>query len=190
MHRVLSIALSKLPPDSNPVTTMVDIALLQSVSYIAGALGVCVAAIYYVMNLRSTLDNRKAQLLMEYNKIYSSKEFLIDLHESFNYEWKDFDDFWAKYGHPNPVAHSTWISIFNSYGYALQLLKWNLVSEEMLKGYLGYVSMGALWEKFGSMIKEMRIRMNQPGMGSDLEYYYNKWQKKSPKGREVEYKPS
>ena len=38
---------------------MVDLALLQSVSYIAGALGVCVAAVYYVLNLRETTKNRR-----------------------------------------------------------------------------------------------------------------------------------
>ncbi|MCX6654156.1 MAG: hypothetical protein NTY03_03435 [Candidatus Bathyarchaeota archaeon] len=31
---------------------MVDLALLQSVSYIAGAIGVCVAAFYYALNIR------------------------------------------------------------------------------------------------------------------------------------------
>ena len=41
---------------------MVDLALLQSVSYIAGALGVCVAAVYYVMNLRITQKNQELSL--------------------------------------------------------------------------------------------------------------------------------
>jgi hypothetical protein len=44
---------------------MVDLALLQSVSYIAGALGVCVAAAYYVINMRTTLQTRQAQLFMQ-----------------------------------------------------------------------------------------------------------------------------
>jgi hypothetical protein len=151
--------------------------LLQSVSYIAGAMGVCIAAIFYVLNLRNAIDNRKAQLLMEYNKIMSSKEWLIDLHESLNYEWKDFDDFWAKYGHSNPEAHSRWISINNTMGYALELLKWKLVDEEMLRQYLGYVSMGSYWEKFSPVIKEMRARKIAPRMGEDMEFYYNKWKK-------------
>jgi hypothetical protein len=38
---------------------MVDLPLLQSVSYIAGALGVCVAAVYYVMNLRAQQTNMR-----------------------------------------------------------------------------------------------------------------------------------
>ena len=156
---------------------MVDLVLIETVSYIVGALGVFVAAVFYVLNLRNAIDNRKAQLLMEYNKIMSSKEWIRDLHESLNYEWKDFEDFWAKYGHGNPEAHSQWISIANSLSGAVGLLKWNLVNEEMLRGYLGYVSMGAFWEKFGPVIKEMRVMWNIPDMFEDMEFYYNKWKK-------------
>ncbi|MCX6654296.1 MAG: hypothetical protein NTY03_04145, partial [Candidatus Bathyarchaeota archaeon] len=38
---------------------MVDLALLQSISYMAGALGVCVAAIFYVLNLRISQKNQE-----------------------------------------------------------------------------------------------------------------------------------
>jgi hypothetical protein len=41
---------------------MVDLALLQTVSYIAGALGVCVAAVYYALNLREMNKNRRITL--------------------------------------------------------------------------------------------------------------------------------
>jgi len=167
---------------------MVELATLQAVSYIMGSLGVFVAAVYYVMNLRNTIDSRKAQLLMEYNRIWSSKEWLTDLHESLNYEWKDFDDFWNKYGHPNPEAHSRWISIANGMSYALMLLDYNLVSEDMLRRYLGYVSMGAFWEKFGPAIKEMRAMWNIPDMFQSMESYYNKWRKVNPLVGEQEYR--
>jgi hypothetical protein len=57
---------------------MVELATLQAVSYIMGSLGVFVAAIYYVYNMRisqknqelalkaqeQTLETRQAQLLM------------------------------------------------------------------------------------------------------------------------------
>ncbi len=151
---------------------MVDV---QTIGVLVTAASVSVAAIYYIMTLRNTVDNRKAQLLMEYNRVYSSKEFLIDLHESLNYDWRDFNDFWTKYGHPSPMAHSKWISIGNSMSLALVLLKYNLVSEEMLREYLGYVSMGQWWEKFGPAIKEMRVMWNLPDMFGNIEFYYDKW---------------
>lgn len=41
---------------------MVDLALLQSISYIVGALGVCIAAIFYVLKLRISQRNMKQTL--------------------------------------------------------------------------------------------------------------------------------
>jgi TRAP-type C4-dicarboxylate transport system permease small subunit len=38
---------------------IVDITLLQSVSYVAAAIGVCIAAFYYALNLRETTKNRR-----------------------------------------------------------------------------------------------------------------------------------
>jgi hypothetical protein len=57
---------------------MVDISLLQSVSYMAGALGVCVAAIYYVLNMRTTLQTRQAQLFMQLFDRWTSSEFALN----------------------------------------------------------------------------------------------------------------
>ena len=156
---------------------MVDLAEIQAAYYMVAATGVLVAAVYYILNLRSTIENRKAQLLMEYNKIVSSKEWLIDLHESLNYEWKDYKDFNEKYGHPNPEGHSRWISIANSMECALMLLRRNLVDEGMLKGYLGNMSIGLFWEKFSPAIKEMRAQYNNPQIFDLIEFYYNKWMK-------------
>jgi hypothetical protein len=38
---------------------IVDITLLQSVSYVAAAIGVCIAAFYYALNFRETTKNRR-----------------------------------------------------------------------------------------------------------------------------------
>ena len=46
---------------------MVDITLLQQVSYIAGALGVCIAAIFYVLNLR--ISQRNMRLTLETRRL-------------------------------------------------------------------------------------------------------------------------
>ena len=90
---------------------MVDLALLQSVSYIAGALGVCVAAAYYVMNLRITqknqelslktqeialkaqqqsLETRQAQLFMGIYNTAMSRDFISILHKT-NIQPKDWN---------------------------------------------------------------------------------------------------
>ena len=99
---------------------MVDLALLQSVSYIAGALGVCIAAIFYVLNLRisqrnqeltlkaqqQTLETRQAQLFMPiYSAFYSEwwhKAITCFMEAKFD----GYDDYMAKYGpQANPDEH-------------------------------------------------------------------------------------
>jgi hypothetical protein len=76
---------------------LVDLALLQSVSYIAGALGVCVAAGYYVMNLRIGERNRKTQLSMNLAEKLNSKEFLQNMMDVLSLKWNNVDDYLKKY---------------------------------------------------------------------------------------------
>ena len=78
---------------------MVDLVVLQPVSYMAAAIGVCVAAVYYILNLRNQIQSRKAQLFMQLG------EHLMDQAETkshyeilYEWEWKDLDDFQKKYG--------------------------------------------------------------------------------------------
>jgi hypothetical protein len=83
---------------------MVDIVLLQSVSYMAGAIGVCVAAIYYVMNLRlnqgimkTSLETRQTQLLVDLCEMPISFEGTKRWAEWMNLTWTDYEDFEKKY---------------------------------------------------------------------------------------------
>jgi len=79
----------------------------------AGALGVCVAAIYYVMNLRisqknqelslktqeHTLESRQTQLTMQLYEKMSTKEYIDDFMEILTkWSWTDYNDFKTKYG--------------------------------------------------------------------------------------------
>jgi hypothetical protein len=60
---------------------LVDLALLQSVSYIAGALGVCIAAFYYVLNLRNTRKTQELQVFMQVFDRFNNKDFWNELDE-------------------------------------------------------------------------------------------------------------
>lgn len=92
---------------------MVELVLLQSVSYIAGALGVFVAAVYYMMNLRisqrnqeltlkvleqsakaqeQTLETRQAQLLMGMLQALISPEMMETNMKLLGIEMKNAED--------------------------------------------------------------------------------------------------
>jgi len=77
---------------------MVDLTLLQSVSYIARALGVSVAAIYYALvprkqrrNMRLTLGIRRAQLLLPIYEGYKNPEWKKAFSDFMTWKWSDYD---------------------------------------------------------------------------------------------------
>jgi hypothetical protein len=49
---------------------------LQTISVIASATSVTVAAIYYILTVRNNNRARKAQILLSHTQIYVSQEFL------------------------------------------------------------------------------------------------------------------
>jgi hypothetical protein len=65
---------------------IIELVTLQAVSYIMGSLGVFMAAVYYVINLRAqqsnmktTLETRQAQLFMGVYQTYVAKELHRDI---------------------------------------------------------------------------------------------------------------
>jgi hypothetical protein len=170
---------------------MVDMVLLQQVSYIAGALGVCVAAIYYVMNLRISqknqafslktqelalksqeqqLETRQVQLYMSLYQQINKKEIIRDFIEILNMEWKDYDDFEKKYGSDNnpesyALRHSVWY-LLDGLGY---LLKENLVTPTMMYQLIG-LEVPWHWKKYRDIIVEARVRAKLVNMYEGFEY--------------------
>lgn len=86
---------------------MVDLATLQTVSYIMGSIGVFVAAIYYVFNMRATLhvrreanrtqrqqlETRQAQMFMAIYTQITTKEFTSAFQKIMNSRWRNYDEY-------------------------------------------------------------------------------------------------
>ena len=158
---------------------MVDLSLLQSVSYIAGALGVCVAAIFYVLNLRisqrnmrQTLETRKLQFVTSITNELNSEEGQRRYCELMNIEWKDYDDFERKYGSDfNIDMAAKRFSVWYTYNTLGMLVREKLVEPELL-----YPIVSGLfnhWTKFKDIIKEQRKRYGSKDDLSDFEFLYN-----------------
>ena len=107
---------------------MVDLSLLQSVSYIAGALGVCVAAIYYVMNLKETTKNRRITYTNSVmQQLYSEEGVRREL-DCYMMQWTDFEDFKRKYDSTvNPESYSKRMSLWYMYDMMGYLYKSGLI---------------------------------------------------------------
>jgi hypothetical protein len=137
---------------------MVELALLQSVSYIAGALGVCVAAFYYVINLRETTRNRKVALTTSLMQNFISEEGSRRWADLMQMQWKDYDDYVEKYD---------WS--VNLDNYAKRNTVWNtcdILGYQYMSGQLDLGTVWSIcntavpltWEKFGPIILEGKKR--------------------------------
>jgi hypothetical protein len=165
---------------------MVDVSLIQPVSQVAAAIGVCIAAIYYVLNLRISQKNqelslkaqqqsaetRQAQLLMQIFNMINHKEFQRDWMEMlWSWKWVDYNDYLEKAGtNPEKVAQLNHVlGTFEGIGV---LLENNLVDLKMLSKM---VTWGPIltWEKYGPIMKEYGRRTGEPKMYPGFEFLYN-----------------
>jgi hypothetical protein len=154
-----------------------DVSLLQSLSYVAAAIGVCIAAVYYAMvlreqrrNMRITLETRRIGLIDSIITRTINEEGMRSYFELLRYEWKDYEDFERKYGSENNVdaaakRYATW-AIFNSVG---MMLRKGMVEAEDLYD-MGMMTPLFIWGKYRPIIEENRRRYTGQYYLKDLEY--------------------
>jgi hypothetical protein len=103
---------------------LVDLALLQSVSYIAGALGVSVAAIFYIINLQETRKNRRITFTTNLVQMTLSEDWQRKMTQLLNSEWSSFEDFVKKYdskvNEDNYVKRNCVLGTFDYLGYVMK----------------------------------------------------------------------
>jgi hypothetical protein len=140
---------------------LVDLVVLQTVSYIIAALSFTVTCTYYIMNLRNnqknmqvTLETRKAQLYTSLLANWNTKDFSKIRYDTYNMEWTDLDDFRKKY---NPSNNSDTFASWNTYGRSIlglaELRRKGLIDLDFLDGMMLADVLG-WWAHFGSLEKE------------------------------------
>ena len=149
---------------------MVDLALLQSVSYIAGSLGVCVAAVYYVFNMKLTLETRRLGLIDNIVNRFLGEEGNKMYFELMSYEWTDYEDFAKKYDSANNIeSASKRFAVWTNFNEIGMMLRKGLVSVEDLY-VLGMAGIPYHWRKYKPIIEEVRRRYNGKDYLRDMEY--------------------
>jgi hypothetical protein len=89
----------------------------QTIGVLVTAASVTVAAIYYSLTLRTNqrnskanLETRQAQLFMQLYTTFSSYEFKTKWHNIMDVlEWRDYEDFWAKFGYSTLRSSRSWM---------------------------------------------------------------------------------
>jgi len=152
---------------------MVDVSLFQSLSYIAVAIGVCVAAFYYALNLRGQRSNRRVALTQSLIQNLNSVETLKIQGELMNMEWSDYDDFERKYGSDyNLDNYTKRMHFFYTFEAIGDLLRAGMADPETLYGVTMMTATG-IWQKFLPTIAENRRRYTGKDGWSGFEYMFN-----------------
>jgi hypothetical protein len=157
---------------------MVDVGLLQSLSYVAAAIGVCLAAVYYAMvlreqrrNMKLTLETRRIGLIDSIITRTINEGGMRSYFELLRYEWKDYEDFERKYGSENDVdAAAKRFAMWHEYNSVGMMLHKGMVEIEDLYD-MGMQGVVFLWEKYRPIIEENRRRYNGKYYLRDLEYF-------------------
>jgi hypothetical protein len=135
---------------------MVDLVVLQSVSYIAAATGVCIAALYYAMNLREANKNRKIAYTNTVMQYFLSEESVTRWVEITAMSWTDFNDFKNKYdSRVNPESYGKRLALWlkcDNLGY---LYKANLIDIDTVFN-IGGLIVETAWAKFKPIIEGYR----------------------------------
>ena len=163
---------------------MVELATLQAVSYIMGSLGVFVAAIYYVFNMRATIQarqeanqtqrqqlaTRQAQMFMEIYKQASTKDFNNAIMKVFQSKWDSYEEYSELYNDQEFMDASNLTQMFFE-GVGV------LVKEELLDiRWVALLMCGLTrmyWEKHQKMIEEGRKATGHNRWFSEAEYLYD-----------------
>ena len=149
---------------------MVDLSLLQSVSYIAGALGVFIAAVFYVLNLRETTKNRRISYTNTVIQQFLTEEGQRRNIDCYSMQWTDFEDFKKKYdSRVNPENYAKRMSLWLLYDSIGYLYKSGLIDLDTVSNVGGRIIVWD-WLKFKPIIEEYRKTDLGPHGFSNFEY--------------------
>ncbi|MGD0805705.1 MAG: hypothetical protein ABSA11_16715 [Candidatus Bathyarchaeia archaeon] len=149
---------------------MVDVSLLQSASYVAAAIGVCVAAFYYALNLRETNKNRRITFTNSVIQQLLTEEGVRKELDCYSMQWTDFDDFKRKYdSRVNPENYSKRSSLWYLYESLGYLYRSGVIDLDTVANICGgFVPYD--WLKFKPIIEEYRKTDFGPTSFSNFEY--------------------
>jgi hypothetical protein len=166
---------------------LVDLSVLQPVSWFAAAIGVCVAAFYYALNLRETTRNRRATFANSVLHDFLSEEGALRWVDILSMKWDDFDDYVKKYD-----------SSVNRENFAKRIAFWNTCEAIGYQYRTGAIDLETIynvggiwimscWLKFKPIIERYREWEWPKDASSNWEYLANALEKMQ-KEKDADYK--
>ena len=149
---------------------MVTIEEIQAAYYMVAATGVLVAAAYYILNMKATLETRRIGLIENISTHVANEEGQKRYFELMNYKWTDYEDFDKKYGSENnPEAAAKRLAMWTDFNTVGMLVRKGMVKA----GDVYDMGMGGVpffWEKYKPIVEETRRRYNGKEYCRDIEF--------------------
>ena len=157
------------------------IQIVQMVSWVATALGVCVAAVYYIMTLRNSEKTRRNDIISNRLQLRSLEYYLVYNEVMKMTDWSTWEEFSDKYGRANNwEAYAKWSYLMGNYDHIGKLLKDKIVDEEQLFDLYSLPTIIRCWEVFELAIKGVRDVLGYPETFKSFEFLYNVAKRKYP----------
>jgi hypothetical protein len=155
---------------------MVDI---TEISAVVAAAGVLVGVVLAVLELRSLVKQRQAEVLLQLHSTWGSKEYRDSMVEVDLLEFEDYQDFIRKYGEQKdtPLRRAIW-NISDFYEVMGVLVHKKLADISLIHDMFPVVS---VWEKLEPIHTERRKELNTPELFYWFEYLYNEVKKRQQK---------
>ena len=163
------------------ITYQMLLSTLQTLSLLVGV-------IYYITIMRNNqrtrelslkaqelaLETRQAQLFMHIYDRFNETEFSTQWTKiMFQWRWKDFEEWWQKYGpEENVEENASFVSVIRYYEGVGVLVKKGLIDINIV-GELMSTHIIRFWEKMEPVFKALRERLNWPELFQEFEYLYN-----------------
>ena len=138
--------------------------------------GLTASLIYYANTIRNATKARQAQVYVQLWNKFNSPEFFKRYYDFLNREWDDYDDWVEKYGKHRVTdigKFSEAVSLGTYFEGVGVLLKNGYIDIEPVVDLLGTTILG-YWGKMGPLMKEFRVRNNNPRAYLYAEYLYDK----------------
>jgi hypothetical protein len=169
---------------------MVDLVVLQSVSYIAVAIGVVLAALNYVVTSRredrrseQTLETRQADILHRHAQINASKDFMdawADVVTQQNFRtYEEWEEKYSPLRNP-PDAYSHLVMVVQYYEILGGLLREKLVTMDMIRSIWQPIHLILVWDRVEPVIKGWRERYHDDSMYGNFEWLFNRFMELNP----------
>ncbi len=150
----------------------------QTVGVLVTAASVTIAAIYYVLTLKTNqrtlktnLETRQAQFYMQLYDKLESPETQTRFIDVLNWSWRDYDDYEKKYGSDeHPEMYGKRSAAMYEWGGIGWLLRKGVIDRDTAFTLSNGIAAIWIWSKFEPIIREQRVRYNIPEAWSDLEY--------------------